>query len=167
MATADSPVFPDIQTLYADHHSWLHAWLRKKLGCQHSAADLAHDTFVRLLAKPEPLQIRESRALLVTVARSVLSNHFRRQKIERAYLEVLAGLPAHAVPSLEEQALLLEALEQLDRLLDGLEPVVRRAFLWSQLDGLGHAEIATRLGVSVTTVKRYIVKAGVQCFFLD
>lgn len=164
---ADNPAFPDVRTLYSDHHHWLQSWLRKKLGCHHSAADLAHDTFVRLLSKPEPLQVRESRALLVTVARSVLSNHFRRQKIERAYLEVLASLPEHAVPSLEEQALLLETLEELDRLLEGLPPAVRKAFLWSQLEGLAHGEIAERLGVSITTVKRYIVKAGVQCFFLD
>lgn len=164
---AENPGFPDVQTLYSDHHQWLQGWLRKKLGCHHSAADLAHDTFMRLLSKPEPLQVRESRALLVTVARSVLSNHWRRQKIERAYLLALAARPEHVAPSLEEQALLLETLEELDRLLDGLEPVVRTAFLLSQLDGLAHGEIAMRLGVSVTTVKRYIVKAGVQCFFTD
>lgn len=155
----------DIQALYTDHHGWLHGWLRRKLGCGSSAADLAHDTFLRLLAKPDPIEIRESRALLVTVARSVLSNHFRRQKLERAYLEVLASLPEQVMPSLEDQAILLETLLELDRLLDGLAPQVRQAFLWSQLDGLSHADIAARLGVSVTTVKRYIVKAGVQCFF--
>lgn len=155
----------DIQTLYIDHHGWLQNWLRKKLGCGSSAADLTHDTFLRLLTKKDPIEIRESRALLVTIARSVLSNHFRRQKLERTYLEVLASLPEHVMPSLEDQAILLETLIELDRLLDGLAPDVRQAFLWSQLDGLAHADIAARLNVSVTTVKRYIVKAGVQCFF--
>lgn len=166
MPTADSsPRFPDIQTLYSDHHHWLHAWLRKKMGCSHSAADLAHDTFLRLLNKPEPVEIRESRAFLVTVARSVMSNHFRRQKLERAYLEALAQMPEALQPSLEEQAILLQTLDALDRLLDGLEVPVRKAFLWSQLEGLAHGEIARRLHVSVSTVKRYILKAGVQCFF--
>lgn len=165
MPPPDSQPCVDVQTLYLDHHGWLHNWLRKKLGCGSSAADLTHDTFLRLLTKKDPIEIRESRALLVTIARSVLNNHFRRQKLERAYLEVLSSLPEHVMPSLEDQAILLETLIELDRLLDGLAPDVRQAFLWSQLDGLGHVEIATRLGVSVTTVKRYIVKAGVQCFF--
>lgn len=165
MPPNDSLPCVDIRALYIDHHGWLHQWLRRKLGCGSSAADLTHDTFLRLLAKKDPIEIRESRALLVTVARSVLSNHFRRQKLERAYLEVLASLPENVMPSLEDQAILLETLVELDGLLDGLAPEVRQAFLWSQLDGLGHAEIAGRLGVSVTTVKRYIVKAGVQCFF--
>ncbi|CUJ96907.1 Probable RNA polymerase sigma factor fecI [Achromobacter sp. 2789STDY5608615] len=39
-----------IATLYRDHHAWLHGWLRLKLGDAHRAADLAQDTFVRLLS---------------------------------------------------------------------------------------------------------------------
>lgn len=165
MPPHDTQPCVDIQTLYTHHHGWLQNWLRKKLGCSSNAADLTHDTFLRLLTKKDPIEIRESRALLVTIARSVLSNYFRRQKLERAYLEVLASLPEQVMPSLEEQAILLETLIELDRLLDGLAADVRQAFLWSQLDGLAHADIAARLNVSVTTVKRYIVKAGVQCFF--
>lgn len=165
MSTTDSPLSTDFHTLYLDHHGWLQGWLRRKLGCGASAADLTQDTFVRLLARPDPFLIRDSRAVLVTVARSVLSNHFRRQKLERAYLEALALVPEQLMPSLEEQAILLQTLQELDRLMDGLDVPVRQAFLWFQLDGMPHAEIAERLGVSVTTVKRYIIKAGVQCCF--
>ncbi|WP_070095610.1 sigma-70 family RNA polymerase sigma factor [Pseudomonas sp. NBRC 111139] len=167
MSTTDGATSTEFHTLYVNHHGWLQGWLRRKLGCCASAADLTQDTFVRLLAKHEPIQIRDSRAVLVTVARSVLSNHFRRQKLERAYLEVLASVPEQLMPSLEEQAILLQTLQELDRLMDGLEVPVRQAFLWSQLDGMSHAEIAERLGVSVTTVKRYIIKAGVQCCFAE
>lgn len=39
-----------IEKLYHDHHGWLFAWLRKKLSCPHHAADIAQDTFTRLLA---------------------------------------------------------------------------------------------------------------------
>lgn len=35
--------------LYLDHHGWLHGWLRRRLDCTDTAADLAHDTFLRLL----------------------------------------------------------------------------------------------------------------------
>ncbi|MGG2396707.1 sigma-70 family RNA polymerase sigma factor [Pseudomonas sp. SH1-B] len=167
MPMTDNSSAADFGTLYLDHHGWLQGWLRRKLGCSASAADLAQDTFVRLLAKPEPIEIRDSRAVLVTVARSVLSNYFRRQKLERAYLEALACVPEPLMPSLEEQAILLETLQELDRLMDGLDVPVRQAFLWFQLDGMRHTEIAERLGVSVTTVKRYIIKAGVQCCFSE
>jgi RNA polymerase sigma-70 factor (ECF subfamily) len=101
------------------------------------------------------------------VAQSVLSNHYRRQKLERAYLEALAAMPEQVAPSLETQAILLETLIALDAALESLERPVREAFLWSQVDGLGHGEIAERLNVSITTVKRYIIKAGAMCIMLD
>lgn len=154
-----------VQQLYRHHHAWLHGWLRGKLGCSFRAADLAQDTFLRLLAREEAVALQEPRAFLTTVAQRVLYNHYRREQIERAYLEALAAQPAALAPSPEERALLLEALCEIDRLLDGLPLPVRRAFLYAQLDDMGHAEIAQRLDVSVSTVKRYLVRAMAQCYF--
>lgn len=40
------------ERLYLDHHDWLAGWLRGRLGCSQDAADLAHDTYLRLLGRP-------------------------------------------------------------------------------------------------------------------
>jgi RNA polymerase sigma-19 factor, ECF subfamily len=93
MAAHHSLPHPEVQALYSDHHRWLHGWLRKKLGCAHRAADLAHDTFVRLLARDEPLGVEEPRAFLTAVAQRVMANYWRREQFERAYLEALARVP--------------------------------------------------------------------------
>lgn len=90
MPTAPSAQHRQIAALYTDHHGWLQGWLRRRLGDMHQAADLAHDTFMRLLARDEPVAMREPRAFLTTVAQRVLSNHYRRQQLERAYLDALA-----------------------------------------------------------------------------
>lgn len=163
--TGTHPFGSDLAELYTDHQGWLHAWLRKKLGCTHLAADLSQDTFVRLMVKQEPVVMQEPRAYLLTVAQRVLSNYWRREKIERAYALTLLQIAEATTPSPEERAILIETLMAIDQLLNGLPLPVKRAFLYSQLDGLGHAQIAELLGVSVTTVKRYLVKAGVQCYF--
>ena len=159
--------FCDVAVLYRQQHSWLQNWLRRRLNCSQSAADLAQDTFMRLLAKEQVPELHAPRTFLAKVAQSVLSNHYRRQKLERAYLEALAAMPARVAPSVETQAILLETLVALDAALEGLERPVRQAFLWSQVDGLGHAEIAGPLDISITTVKRYIIKAGAMCILLD
>ena len=150
----------EIATLYADHHGWLQGWLRKKMGSPAGAADVAHDTFVRLLDRDDAVAAREPRAFLATVAQRVLFNHYRREKLERAYLEVLAQLPPLHAPSPEEQALLLATLLDLDRALDALPPAVKRAFLLRQLDELPQEDIARQLGISLATVKRHLLRAA-------
>lgn len=153
-----------IQTLYREHHSWLHAWLCRKLGCAHGASDLTHDTFVRLLTSCIPTHLDEPRAYLTTVARNVLLNHQRRRRLEQAWLAELALVPAALTPSAEDRAIALETLLSIDALLDGMSPKARRAFLLSQLDGLTYSEIAVEVGVSVSRVRQYMAEALKRCY---
>lgn len=161
-----APAHP-VAALYADHHPWLHAWLHRKLGCSHRAADFAHDTFLRLLAQGRQAvpvaSLRAPRAYLTTIAHGLVVNHWRRLEIERAWLDTLANRPAALAPSPEERALLLETLCELDALLDRLNPRARQAFLLAQLDGLSYGQIARQLGVSDRMVKKYMAQAMLHC----
>lgn len=154
-----------VEVLYNDHHHWLTGWLRRKLGCPENAADLAQDTFIRVLSAREAPTLIEPRAFLTTVAKRVLFNFYRRQDLERAYLEALAQMPEHVVPSEEDRAIILQTLLELDQLLDGLPKQVKRAFLLAQLDGLTYAQIGAQLGISIATVKRHLTKAAMRCYF--
>ncbi|MCS4234837.1 sigma-70 family RNA polymerase sigma factor [Stenotrophomonas sp. BIGb0135] len=150
-------------TLYRDHRSWLHGWLSGRVGCRETAADLTQDTFIRLLQDRDLAALREPRAFLTTVARGLAANWFRRQSLERAYLDQLAALPEGVVPSLEDQALVREALQQIDAMLDGLPVAARQVFLLAQFEGLRYEAIAQRLHLSLSTVKRHMKRALVGC----
>ncbi|WP_122563304.1 sigma-70 family RNA polymerase sigma factor [Pseudomonas viridiflava] len=154
-----------VDGLFRAHNAWLTGWLRRRLGCPHSAADLAQDTFIKVLGARDTQQIVEPRAFLTTIARRVLCNHYRRQDLERAYYQALSELPESVAPSEEERAIILETLVELDQLLDGLPSPVKSAFLMSQVDGLSHGEIASALGISIATVKRHLNKAALRCYF--
>lgn len=168
MIEAATPKEQTLHALYRDHRSWLENWLRQRMGNAWDAADLSQDTFVRVLASAQPLaDLREPRAYLLTVGKRLLSNFYTRRSLEQSYLDALAQLPEDSVPSPEQRWLLLETLQALDELLDGLPAVVRRAFLWSQLEGLGYREIAERLKVSERTVKRYMAQAYEHCLLVD
>jgi RNA polymerase sigma-70 factor (ECF subfamily) len=165
-ASLRAPLDP-VQALYREHHGWLLALLRRRLRCPDGAADLAHDTFVRVLLRPEVLPgLREPRAYLTTIARNLLINHVRHRALESAWLDALAQLPTPLAPSPEEHLLVLEALREIDAMLDGLPARAREAFLLAQLDGLTYAEVAARLGVSERTVKRYMAEAFARCILL-
>ncbi|MNZ95654.1 putative RNA polymerase sigma factor FecI [compost metagenome] len=167
MPSLDLPHDTALHTLYCDHRRWLTGWLQRRLGCPQNAADLAQDTFVKVLLSRQATRIDEPRAFLTTIARRVLCNHYRRLDVERAYLEALASLPEQEVPSEETRAIVLETLIELDRLLDGLPRLAKEVFLLARLDGLGYAEIAAQLDISLSSVKRYMVKAAQRCYFAD
>lgn len=152
-----------VESIYREHHYWLQSWLRKRLGCTAHAADIAHDTFVRLLGRDTA--IREPRALLTTIAQGMVANFYRRRDIERAYEEALAAWPEPTVMSPEERAIVIETLLQIDSALNPLPAPVRQAFMMSQVEGMALGEIADSLGVSLATAKRYIAKALLLCCF--
>lgn len=164
MAAADPSLQQEVQCLYQDHHGWLKTWLRYKLGNAFDAADLAQDVFMRLLARQEPVAAREPKAFLSTIARRLVIEHWRRRELEQAWLETLAALPEAEAPSPESRALFLEALLEIDAVLDELKPAVRSAFLLAQLDGLTCPQIARELGVSLATVERYLARALRACY---
>lgn len=153
-------------SLYDQHHQWLRGWLRKRLGCAEHAADLAQDTFVRVLTLRRLEELREPRAYLSSVARSLMIDLFRRRALEQAYLQALAERPIPTSTSPEQRALIIETLMEIDRLLDGLGARTREIFLLAQLEGVSYVDIARRLQVSVTTVKKHAVRALTHCLLL-
>ncbi|MGY4493575.1 sigma-70 family RNA polymerase sigma factor [Pseudomonas sp. TE3610] len=166
MRSDDTLDTTDLGQLYRTHHSWLHGWLSRRVGCRENAADLAQDTFVRLLKSRQFNPLREPRAYLSSIARGLMIDQYRRSELERAYLESVQLLPEQEVPSAESRLLILDALERIDRMLDLLKPRVRQAFLLAQLDGLTCAQIAEVLGVSRATVERDLAKAFQHCYRL-
>ncbi|MNH11856.1 putative RNA polymerase sigma factor FecI [compost metagenome] len=97
----------------------------------------------------------------------MLIDLFRRRSLEQAYLETLAALPQAQHPSLEEQAIMLQALVEIDRLLQGLGPKVRQVFMLSQFDGLTYPQIAEQLNISVRSVNNYMAKAMEHCCLMQ
>lgn len=158
----DSVVSLDV--LYGMHHGWLQGWLRHSVGCSQQAADLAQDTFLRLLVRGQPISDRAPRALLARIARGLVIDYWRRDALERAYLEALAQLPEPSHPSPEVRHEALRCLERIAQLLDGLKPAVREAFLLYQLGGLTHAQVALELGISSRTVERHVASALLHCY---
>lgn len=157
------------ESLYRDHHSWLRGWLCRSLGCSENAADLAQDTFIRVMQKQRVdthFTISYPRRYLRMVANSLMLDQFRRRAVEQAYLDALALMPEPELISEEERVLILDLLQRLDQMLDQLPAPVRRAFLLSRLDGLSYPQIAGQLGVSLRTVKRYMQQAFIQCLDL-
>lgn len=166
MSTAPPPasLHDELHGLYRDHHGWLSGWLRRRLGDRERAADVAQDTFLRLMVTRRMPELGEGRRYLAQIARNLVVDQWRRQRIEQAYLESLSALPEPETPSLETRAMVIETLMQIDAMLDDMPTKVREAFLLSQFEGLTYPQIAERLQVSVSSVQKYMLRAIAACY---
>ena len=158
-----------MEILYCDHHDWLQGWLRRRLGNAADAADLAHDAFVRLISGGFRQRFdsqAEARAYLRTTAQNLCINLWRRQEIERAWLETLAVLPQDCYPSAERQAMVLQALEEISAMLQALSPRAARAFTLAVVCNMSDDEVGAELGVSGRMVRKYVAQAMLGCLSL-
>ncbi|VVM54624.1 putative RNA polymerase sigma factor FecI [Pseudomonas fluorescens] len=167
MSANDLSLRSAVNDLYCEHHGWLNGWLRKRVGNAFDAADLAQDTFVRVIKARNAHDIREPRPYLSMIAKGLLIDLFRRRSLEESYLEALAAMPEWQQTSLEEQAILLQALMEIDRLLQGLGPKIKQTFILSQFEGLTYPQISECLNISVRTVNNYMAKAMEHCCLMQ
>lgn len=152
-----------IETLYIEHQSWLLTRLQRRLSSRADAEDVTSETFTQVLAGNNLSGIEEPRAFLTTIAKRILFHMWRRQDLEKSYLQSLMLQPEALDLSPEDKAMLIQAIEQIDRALDNLPVAAKAAFLYSRLDRLTYPEIAEKLEVSLATVERHMKRALLQC----
>ncbi len=170
MSAPSAPDTPSVETLYCNHHGWLQGWLQRRLGNAADAADLAQDAFVRLLGKavlPSFNSVAEARGYLRTIGSGLCIDLWRHREVEKAWIEALAAQPEAFAPSPEQQAIVIETLVEVGRMLSRLPQKAATAFILAQVDGLPYREIAIALTVSERMVKKYIAQAMLQCALIE
>ena len=126
-------------------------------------SDLVQEVFLRLLRMDQREPIRNAEAYVMTIAGHVLHQHQVRSAAAPESLELLVDLELCSSPAPEAQVDAQRRLQALDRILESLAPNVYASFVMRQRDGLGLEEISKRLGVSRTTVKKYLNTATQMC----
>lgn len=151
--------------LYNTHHGWLFGWLCRKLRCPHDAADLSHDTFVRLLNGEDPARLREPRAYLLVIANRLMINRHRRRRVEEdALRQVAVLLEKQERRGPDSTAAAQDLLARLLHLLtEELPDKHRRAFVMARVHGQSYRAIAVQLDVSESSVKQYLAKSLAHC----
>ena len=155
-----------VNSLYREHHRWLKNWLVARVRCSHTAADLAHDTFVRLLASQTWHgfdTLAAARAYLRTTARNLCVNHWRRQEIERAWRETLAAQPEAHHPGADREVMIIEALEEISAILQSHSAKGARAFILAVICGMTDDAVGAELGISGRMVRKHVARIMAAC----
>ena len=158
----------ELTTLYG---APLERYLTRKLDNPADAAEVAQEAFIRIYRLEHPEQLDNARAFLFQVASNLAVDQLRRRTLHYRFLR--AESPDHAEGETPDGSAdtaspeqILGSREKLDRIyraVDELPEKCRQAFLLHRTSGLSYSDIARELGVSVSSVEKYILQALKHC----
>lgn len=151
------------------HRAELLRFLTARCGSADEAEDLLQDMWFKVTAQPSG-PITNGRAYLFRVANNLVLDRSRARhramRRERLWLEVESGDAATAPEDradpaeLPEEKIAREQEEQaLLRAVAALPDGARRALRLYRFEGLGHKDIAERLGISRSGVEKHLALA--------
>lgn len=126
------------------------------------AEDLAHDVLVRLFRRGAIHDIGALRYYVFETAHSVFIDWTRRNKVRarRAHQPIDEDIPDPAVFACDRVLQSKEEVRRVTASLLQLPERTRTIFILRRLEGMKHGEIATSLGVSLSTVEKHVHRAA-------
>jgi RNA polymerase sigma factor (sigma-70 family) len=127
--------------------------------------DLLHDTFARIIAAESWREIDSPAGFAIRTARNVVYDSLRRQKIVAIDFVADVGAFGLADEGADPEATLVarDELRRLRAIVEALPTQQRRVFTLRKIYGMSPQAIADRLGLSVSTVEKHLVKAVRLC----
>jgi len=153
---------PYVETLAVRYRGALNRFFARRaphLG--RDAEDLTQEVFLRLAGRNGDEPIGHMDGYIFQTASNVLTDRARRQACRAADRHVCYEESQHAIEDFSPERVLLakEQIEMVRIVLERLPDRVRAAFVLHRFEELGYAEISRRLGVSVSSIEKYISQA--------
>lgn len=154
----------DLDTLFRLYRRELWGMAYRRVGDREAAADLVQDTFLRYAATPGA-RPGNPRSFLWRVLGNLVID-LRRSLSRRGRHEAIDDLADHLADGRPGPDQVLAGRQQLAILVRALAELpadCRAALLLNRLEGLSHAEVGTRLGISPSMVSKHIMRALRHC----
>ena len=159
----------DLDVLFRLYSRELNSYAYRRLKDREAAADIVQDGFLRFMIWSRERQLAPHpngpRFFLWRIVGNLTIDLVRRNRILGALISLddIANSVADPYPTADR---CLEARQQyllLKSALDELPERHRAALLLNRIEGLTHAEIGIRLGVSASMVSKYIMAVLEHC----
>ncbi len=148
---------------YTTYHRQLRSFFQRTVS-ETEADDMLQELYIRLIRQVDRAPPANCRGFLFSAAANLLRDRWRRRAVRKLdQMDSLDGFGGDFKDGEEhDPSLWTEQIEQLERLDGALARVSEKAasaFLCHRVEGCSYADIAVRMGVSVSMVEKYISSA--------
>ncbi len=162
--TADGDHHKEITALYQDYNETLVRYLTIRLRSRQDAVEVAQEAYIRLIRRENLKDIDCFQSFLFRTATNIsidLQRQRARQAKNFASSKFLLGDVDEITPERTLNA--RQKISALKEVLEDLPPKCREAFMLYKFKNLGHVEIAEKMGLSVSSVRKYIARGLAFC----
>ena len=150
--------------LLTEHRERLPRYLRSRLSNDADAQELAQEAYLRLLRISRTELIRHPQAYLYRIASNLVNELYSKQLAgERQAGEAVLNELESPDPSPEQRVEQHQQLQLVEQALSELPPKCRAVVVLRTRHGMTGPEVAERLGISVSMVKKYMTKGLGHC----
>lgn len=155
-----------MHSLYLEHREELCRYLMSKCNIGiNEAEDVVHSAFARFVAMESPFAVENPRAFLYTACYNLAIDMIRRQQVQNKYSRPLEDSDSDMaeVTGPERELDGKQRLGIISRALWNMPKKRRQLLMMSRFEGLSYAEIARRVGLSETVVRKHVSNALADC----
>lgn len=152
-----------VARLFREHNDSLVGFLAARLRSRQEAHEVAQEAYVRMLNLNESNAVSFLRAFLFKTAANLAIDRMRSRDRRQQLREAVLFQEFREPPTPERSLVGEQEVAAIERVLAGLPPKCRRAFLLNRIHGLEPAEIARQMEVAERTVRHYILQALLKC----
>lgn len=147
--------------LTAEYRPLLVRYFSRRLSEHGEVEDLVHEVLARLLGSGQLGALQNQRSYIFQTAQRVLIDWLRKRNTHHVREHESFDPELHTIEDFAADRVLSgrDELERAAAILEQLPERTRAIFLLRRLEGLRYAEIADRLGVSVSTVEKQMCLA--------
>ena len=163
--SSDHDASHSFEGVFLENYEKLKRYISRYIKRPHDVEDIVQETFVKSYQAQKKTSIANIKAYFYTTARNLSFKHQAKHSNKITdYIEDL-GLTevlGSMVP-LEEE---VQAHEQFSIFCEAVRELplqCRRVFILKKIYGLSHAEISTRLEISISTVNQHLAKGVSRC----
>lgn len=149
---------------YLERSGFLKRFLAQFLSAQ-DVDDVAQEAYLRAYVAEQQTQIEHPTAFLFRVAKNLaLTKLTRKSRQITDYIEEAGGYAGTpSVPGVDQEIEAQQCLGLYCEAIASLPIKCRQVFLLRKVHGLSHKEIAKRMGLSVSSIEKYLRKGVLAC----
>ncbi len=149
---------------FREYRGGLYHYLRRRLGNEEDARELAQEAFLRLLRVPRPDLVTDPQAYLYRIARNLVYEQSSKTLPAEKWAddgELGALEDPRGTPETEAERTALGG--RLEQAVAELAPRIQAILLLFCQEGLSQREIGERLGLSKSMVQKCLAQGLAQC----